>query len=143
MPFLQEAIGHLAKVCKSRVRQSQSTPQATATSMKKPYKPGGKRTHHISGAEKSTGDKETYALFHVSGKTNQITIVVEVDSRDLVMEVDTRASATLMSNDTYHSFWPENKPPLEPSTTRLKTYTRENLSASRYNRSNIRTKLMS
>ena len=37
------------------------------------------------------------------------------------MEVDTRAYATLIGEDTYHSFWLENKPPLEPSTTRLKS----------------------
>ena len=38
------------------------------------------------------------------------------------MEVDTGAAVSVISEDTYVKLWPEQRPQLQPSTTRLKTF---------------------
>ena len=47
---------------------------------------------------------------------------------EVEMEVDTGASATIMSEATYRRTWPKVKAPLlQPTQTRLQTYTGEPL----------------
>ena len=42
------------------------------------------------------------------------------------MEVDTGASASIISNKTYTQLWPDSeRPPLSPSNRKLHTYTKE------------------
>ena len=43
------------------------------------------------------------------------------------MELDTGASLTIISEKTYRDTWPQNPPLLQPSTTKLCMYTREEL----------------
>ena len=50
-------------------------------------------------------------------------VTVRVDSANLVMEVGTGASASIISQETYQSLWPmRGRPPLCLSHARLCTY---------------------
>ncbi len=43
------------------------------------------------------------------------------------MEIDTGAALSVMNEHTYRSLWPKRKPPLKPTSIRLKTYTGEHI----------------
>ncbi len=43
------------------------------------------------------------------------------------MEIDTGADLSVMNEHTYRSLWPKRKPPLKPTSIRLKTYTGEHI----------------
>ena len=63
----------------------------------------------------------------VQNRTSQIQILVsvEVDNVKLSMEVDTGASVSLVSEQTYQRYWPNRK--LERTSTILRTYSGEAL----------------
>ena len=50
-------------------------------------------------------------------------VTVQVDGHQLVMEVDTGASLSLISRETYQQLWPSR--PLQASTVNLRTYSGE------------------
>ena len=68
-----------------------------------------------------------YDLFSVSDpRVKPITIKVLVDQKKLVMEVDTGASMSLMSEEAYKRHWNGEDPPqLKHTDVRLRTYTGE------------------
>ncbi len=43
------------------------------------------------------------------------------------MEIDTGAAISVMNEHTYQSLWPQRKPPIKPTSVRLKTYTGEHI----------------
>ena len=46
---------------------------------------------------------------------------------ELQMKVDTGASVSIISEYTYNKLWTHNKPPLQETTLKLRTYTGETL----------------
>ena len=68
-------------------------------------------------------------MFKVTGtSTDPLLVTLTVNLMDLQMEVDTRASVSIISDKTYHSAWPDSgRPPLHPSRAKLCTYTGEAL----------------
>ena len=65
-------------------------------------------------------------IFQLTGKsTNPFTVELRVDSKPLKFEIDTGASVTLISEETYREHY-HNKP-LQKSSLKLKTYTEEPL----------------
>ena len=76
-----------------------------------------------------TGD--TYSMFKVTtGKTRAtpLMVSVKVNNNDLQMEVDTGASASVISEETYGRLWKrEDAPPLRPTAVLLRTYAGEKL----------------
>ena len=50
-------------------------------------------------------------------------VTVQVDGHQLVMEVDTGASLSLISHETYQQLWPSH--PLKASSVNLRTYSRD------------------
>ena len=68
-----------------------------------------------------------YNLTGVSIKPLKVT--VKVNNADLDMEVDTGASVSIISEDTYNRLWPDKQQPsLQKSTITLRTYGGEQLS---------------
>ena len=55
-------------------------------------------------------------------------VTVKVNDKDLQMEVDTGASASVISEEVYGRLWKrEDASPLRPTTVTLRTYTGEKL----------------
>ncbi len=56
-------------------------------------------------------------------------VTITLDNVETVMELDTGATLSVMSESTYQTLWPtDGRPPLQPSTARLSTYTGERIS---------------
>ena len=114
--------GHLAKACRSKPTQ--------------PKQPSGKKqksfvakTHQLA-SDNSSGDEEDVAavlLRMSSTKAAPIQVMVNLDGSDVTMEVDTGASVSVMSEATFQKLWEGNRPKLNPTDVKLKTYTGEHL----------------
>ena len=97
-------IGHLKRMCRSH--RSQGTVKTVDTS--------------------TTGTGQ-YQLYHLEDSTlpkasqNPYVVTLTVDGKQLQFEVDTGASLSLISEETYKEFWPDMS--LQDTTVNLKTYT--------------------
>ena len=61
-------------------------------------------------------------------RSKPLVITPRLNGTELKMEIDTGASLSLMSEETYHRVWEANSaPPLLPSTANLRTYTGERI----------------
>ena len=105
--------GHLARMCRgnrtdpgaqSRRRSSRSTMMVDEESGDTPSE-----------------EEEAYALYNIREPIK----VVTANGKNLVMDLDTGAAVTIISEKTYHKLWPQQGPPIRPTTTSLKTYTGE------------------
>ncbi len=72
----------------------------------------------------SEGGGDVYALFHINsatadGANKPLHTQVFLDDKELIMEVDTGASASLVSEETFKSLWKERV--LQKSSARLQT----------------------
>ena len=106
--------GHIAKVCRSKAkgRQQGKTHQLT-------------REEDLDEPDDETG---TYSLYSTSSKvTDPIAVTVAVNQAELRMEIDTGASASVISEATYQQLWKGNLPPLQKTSIKLRTYTGETL----------------
>ena len=73
-------------------------------------------------------DQDTYSLFQVVGhKLPPLRMTMKVNNVDLELEVDTGASASIISEKTYRGTWREDSPTIRETAIRLKTYTGEQL----------------
>lgn len=119
--------GHIAKVCRSRSGSSSlgsaQRPKATVPS-----------TNYVE-VEASESEQEgdtfdsSYSLFTISDRTSEpFTAKVSINDVDLLMEIDTGASLSILSGAKYQELLQKGAQlPLEPSQVSLKTYTGESL----------------
>ena len=111
-------LGHAAKVCRSRGRNTgpwKHNTSSPAASAARPV-PSGNQSHI-----------NTVFLARDSS-SSPFLIAVNVSDVDLLMEVDTGAAVSLISESTYNSLWSgENKPPLQHADVSLRTYSGEKL----------------
>ena len=113
--------GHLARVCRSK--RTQGTAAGRCNN-------GGKQLQQMHALESEThsptSEQETYTLFPVnSQRASPIEVSVTVDGVPMTMELDTGAAVSVISEHTYHSTWPHDRPALQPSSTKLQTYSGE------------------
>ena len=101
-------IGHIQRACRS-------APNATT----KPFRRvrGGKRPQPV----RQLSEEQIYNVNKKDHKPFQVTMVI--DRKEVQLDVDTGASSTLMSLNTFKQFWPEKK--LQRCDTRLRTYAGE------------------
>ena len=111
---------HLKKVCRSGKSQTYNHGQRAP--------PGRHGTHQVScdgtpdAAERA--NDSTYSLFHGSDRSPPLEISVLVNGVPLNMEVDTGATKSIISEQTYRRLWPDGRaPPLAKPSARLKMYT--------------------
>eukprot|EP00731_Ephydatia_muelleri_P003665 Em0001g3665a len=74
--------------------------------------------------------KDTYTLFTVAGDRSRapLTQKVKLDGADLMMEIDTGAVVSVISEETYRQLWTTpRRPKLKPSDVYLRTYTGERI----------------
>ncbi|XP_064402603.1 uncharacterized protein K02A2.6-like [Halichondria panicea] len=109
--------GHISKVCRKRTRDSKADKTASRS------------TNQLTGSnDDDEEDTDEYSLFYSSaGRTQPITVPVTLNGLDTTMEIDTGAALSVMNEHTYRSLWPKRKPPLKPTSIRLKTYTGEHI----------------
>ena len=115
-------LGHLASVCRKKAREQASTSRGGRES----------RNHKLETADDSDEPEDTvYSLFHTTtGRPRPIEVSVTLSNVDTVMEVDTGATLSVMSDETYKRLWaPDARPPLLPSSAQLCTYTGEKFNA--------------
>lgn len=91
-------------------------------------------THLLTGkdSEDSEAGSEAgeYSLYSLTGGNSKEPLLVKakVKKKELIMEVDTGVTMSIISSSTYHSLGPSNKiPPLKATTCKLKTYTGEQI----------------
>jgi len=74
-------------------------------------------------------DAEEYSLYYsTSNKLRPLEVSLRVNQVDMTMEVDTGATLSVISEQTYSHLWPkELAPPLRPSPAKLRTYTGERI----------------
>ena len=118
--------GHLAKVCRSapaRPEVPRNQKQRQQNNVKKD--PQTTKTHHL---EVSTDENE-YNLFTVTSSTNQpLTVSLTLNGANLIMEIDTGAARSIISDKTFTQLWPKDlQPSLKPTNAALKTYTGETI----------------
>ena len=104
--------GHIAKVCRSKAKAQQNQT----------------RTHQLNSGEKSGDETVEYSLFHTQGQNSPAPILVtlQVNGANLMMELDTGATLSIISEETYRTLFPtERAPALKTSKAKLKTYTGE------------------
>ena len=86
---------------------------------------GEKKLLEVSADPAMDSLQEEYTLFAVGSTDGRsaIEVELELDEHRIRMEIDTGASLCLVSEATFKRLWPGRS--LQPSTVRLKTYTRE------------------
>ena len=86
---------------------------------------------HSLGGEQTQEPKQPlagYAIFQMSGRSNDPLVVSVTVNHEFSMEVDTGVALSFISKATYLFTWPEEvRPPLKPSSAKLHTYSGESL----------------
>lgn len=124
--------GHIARVCRTKARQQRSTGpnhgnRATA-----------RKTHQVDDRNSPATSPspplgDSYNLFTVGDRSTRkragpLMVTMNVNGKDVSMEVDTGAHFSLISESTYRTLWPRDEPRLLPIDIPLQTYTGEKLS---------------
>ena len=112
--------GHLARVCKSKGRSERKEGPAEGPAVHR-------ETFQVQYEEQGQQSEPEYALFHFSDRSLEpIVILPLLKGVELLMEVDTGATRSIISQCTYQRLWSgADAPPLCSTTARLKTYTGE------------------
>ena len=68
-------------------------------------------------------------MFNIRGTQGQpYRVTVQLNNRNLEMEIDTGVSLSIISDKTYQSLWTSQpKPDLQPTTVKLHIYTQESI----------------
>ena len=102
-------IGHIKPVC---------------FSVKKPSQPPKKTTRGNVCHVQDQDQEDAYIMYHTpSGKSSRLnpyTTTLEVEGKQLQMEIDTGASLSLISESTREKLWLNKR--LLPTTAKLRTY---------------------
>ena len=129
-------LGHIAPVCKSKHKnarslasQNQVTAPAGGSQRTRRSKPSGS-TNYIATADDtispSSSSGEELSLYTLgNSQVSSISISVIMNDNPVVMEIDTGAAVSLISDTTYKSLFPEV--PLRASSVSLRTYTSESV----------------
>ena len=119
--------GHLARVCRSKKAKTNRPSQRH----KKTQRTNPQQTNSVVAtdtAETNDTNASAFTLFNLSSSPSKPYVVtVQVNGTELPMEVDTGASLTL-SKTTFDKLWnAQEAPNLQPTTSKLRTYTGENI----------------
>ena len=114
-------VGHIKRACRSKLKQDRARGNADQT-----HKLSLSGEDSDNGRESETPDE--YSMYHVRSNHTPIMVTLKLNGAPISMELDTGAGISIVSKQTYNQLWPESRrPPLQPSSVRLKTYTGEKL----------------
>ena len=105
--------GHLARACRStpanteaprnRKQRQQANSQSPVVPSKKDTKTT--KTHHLDAGS----DEDEYNLFIVTSSTNKpLTVSLTLNGANLIMEIDTGAARSVISDNTFTQLWPKD-----------------------------------
>ena len=123
--------GHIAKVCRSMEDSDRKRSPTTSTGNRK-----SERTHQVTTPETTPetaateSDTTIFDNWCLLGQrpNNPFMVNLMLNDATVKMEVDTDASASLISMRTYQKLWPSSQaPPLDPMNAKLWTYMGEEL----------------
>ena len=119
--------GHIVRACRNKKKQ-----ETTQSPRSRSHWGTSRQTHLLTENRDTESDGSpdgSYDLFHLgSAKTQPISITLFINGARTEMEVDTGASASIISEVMYHKLWPcSQAPPLQLSTANLRTYSGEKL----------------
>ena len=124
--FNCDKISQLAKVCRStrrRTKQAELPPRRETGSR-------GKRQEEteVKMVDAQEAQEGEYSLYNIRGKTQDksISIDVELGGQQIRMELDTGATKTIISEETYNKLC-KQLPPLRKTTVVLSTYIGERI----------------
>ena len=131
-----DKVGHIAKVCNSQEAISDKQQTAQRNYSSRPHQRSQRRstpqqTRYIDGETPDgvTQDSSEWGIFTVQSKLEitqpSINVELKINSTEVVMEFDTGASLTIMSEKTLKQKLPHLE--LQPSAVILKTYSGEQL----------------
>ena len=66
--------------------------------------------------ETHSEEEEAYALFNICSKREAIKVEVTANEKKLVVHIDTGAAVTILCEGTYWALWPQQGPPITPTT---------------------------
>ena len=119
--------GHISKVCRTQVRRERPRSSSPVRKDKRDKRKTTRSTHLVDQDDPvSSGDSdvECYVINSMDTlKCSPIEIPIQVQSRNLMMQVDTGAAISLISKSTYEKTFSDI--PLECFRNRLTTYTGE------------------
>ena len=121
--------GHLVRMCKSKAAQGTNPAGAMGHTPKKLKSTTNFVQDTVDNTE-SDDDDTSYGLFALKdSKSGPMMVDLTLNSIPVRMELDTGASATIISDATYQHIQSQNGTfPLQPAQVNLKTYTGETLS---------------
>ena len=109
--------GHISKACRGRRNPAEAS--------RKNKSPQTLTMTEQTEVDSDSSD-QSYNLFSIGSQAGTpIKVNLTVNQKPLTMELDTGASYSLISEQTYKATWPEGAPSLEQSTVKLHTYTGE------------------
>ncbi|CAG2195305.1 unnamed protein product [Mytilus edulis] len=113
--------GHIAKKCRSKSDNGKLS--ENHREFKSRFKP---RAHFMEQDESSESENEVYSVFHFGNKSNEAyKVQINVNECEIAMEIDTGASVSIMSEDTYKEY--KSKFRIEPTSAKLRTYMGEQI----------------
>ncbi len=118
--------GHIAKVCRKKTRDSTAANPSSRANPAPRSNPAS-RSNKLTVSDDEEETEEYHLYYSSTGCTKPITVPVTLNGLATTMEVDTGAAISVMNEHTYQSLWPQRKPPLKPTSVRLKTYTGEHI----------------
>ena len=120
--------GHIARACKNKLAAGGQPQDHRSTFGKKPQT----RAHHLVDDQQDEADSDEYSQYALNTmsreRTKPMMVSVSLNGSKVNMEVDTGASLSVISFDTYQSLWPKRSAPaLRKSRVKLSTYTGEHV----------------
>ena len=107
--------GHIPKVCRSADRRRSARTRRSF------------RAHVVTEGEAQ--EEQAYCINSVRSDRKPVRVTVLLNKAEAVMEIDTGASISLISDVTYRALWSDDmRPSLRPSTVKVQTYTGDHLS---------------
>lgn len=86
------------------------------------------QTHCLQSGDENAFTSSLYSLNNVRATiVPRLTVQLLLNKQPHVMEVDSGAAFSLISEHTFHCLWPVNPPSLVPEETRLQTWTGQSL----------------
>ena len=109
--------GHIAKICRAAPKgRLMDLPQGRSSI---------KTVQQEEVRDEPLDAENEYLLFKFEDKKKSYTIIVDIDGRSVSMEIDTGASISIMSQESYKELWPDRD--LKESKAKLRTYSGEYL----------------
>ena len=117
--------GHIAAVCNTG-KGNKANPTKPPNQTTPSQRSKSTRAHYMETEEVSNSDELHLFAIGTSSKPKPLTCEVTVEGSPLVMEIDTGAEVSVISEDTRQAIFPELQP--TKSNVLLKTYTNEVMS---------------